>query len=58
MQLIAVELEPLNKFLDRPLRLERKEGETERDVPPLSWVLAEPEALAELLDDGLGLLFL
>ena len=58
VQLVAVERQALDELLDRALRLERKQRQTERNVAPLPRVLAEPEALAELLDDALRLLFL
>jgi len=58
VQLVAVERQALDELLDRALRLERKQRQTERNVAPLPRVLAEPEALAKLLDDALRLLFL
>jgi hypothetical protein len=58
VQLIAVERHALDEFLHRALRFERKERQAERDVAPLARVLREPEALAELFDDALCLLFL
>ena len=58
VQLVAVELEPLDELLDGALGLEGEQGETEGDVAPLAGVFGEAEPLAELLDDVLCLLLL
>jgi len=58
VQFVAIERQALDELLHGPLRFEREERETERDVAPLARVFAEPETLAKLLDDALGLLFL
>jgi len=58
VQFVAVERQALNEFLRRALRLERKQRQAERDVAPLPRVFGQAEALAELFDDALRLLFL
>ena len=58
MQLVAVELESFDEPLDGSFRFEREKGHAERDIPPLARVISKVEALAELLDDVLGLFFL
>lgn len=58
MQLVAVELESLDKLLHGPFRLEGEKREAECNVSPLAGVVDEEEALAELLDDVLRLLLL
>ena len=58
VQFVAVERQALNEFLRRALRFERKQGQAERNVAPLPRVFGEAEALAELFDDALRLLFL
>jgi hypothetical protein len=58
VQLVAVELEPFDEPLDGSFRFERQKGHAERDVSPLTRVIGKVEALAELLDDILGLFFL
>jgi hypothetical protein len=58
VELVSVELQPLNKLLDGAFRLEWEKRETKRDVSPLPWVLRESESLAQLFDNVFGLLFL
>ena len=58
VQFVLVELQTINELLNRPLRFERQERETECDVSPLTRFFREPETLAEFLDDVLRLLFL
>ena len=58
VQLVAVEGQALDELLHRALGLEWQKRQTERNVAPLARVLAEPEALTELLDDTFRLLFL
>ena len=58
MQLVAVELQTLDELLDRAVGLEGEQRQAERDVAPLSRVFREPESLAELLHNVLGLFFL
>jgi hypothetical protein len=58
VQFVAVERQAFDEFLHRALRFERKQGQAERDVAPLPRVFGQAEALAELFDDALRLLFL
>lgn len=37
---------PLDEPLHTPLTLERQQGQTEREVPPLTRVFGQPESLA------------
>ena len=49
---------PLDEPLHTPLTLERQQRQTEREIPPLTRVFGEPEPLAQLFDNRLGLLVL
>ena len=46
VELVAVELEALDKPLDGPVRLVQEERETIGDVAPLPGILGESETLA------------
>jgi hypothetical protein len=58
VELILVERQALDQFLDGTFRLERQQGEAIRNVSPLPWIFSQSESLAEFLDDVLRLLFL
>lgn len=58
MELVAVELEPIDELLDRSFGLEGQQRQAIGYVAPLTWIFRKTETLTELLNNILCLFLL